>query len=635
MTTLKDLTELVKKDDSIIIQNQERSNAHLESLDKNFSKFFDQQERARLDDLEDRLDRKRDVRASKVASVGAVVAKGGGAGFGAGVGVGASLKALGALLLSPKGMAIAAAALFGKSALRLGKESFSALRNALDDRAKTNRGLLRFEAEELKQYEKARKVQLEADRLKAANLARDTKRQARQLIREANQDARLKDEARLKSAEADAARIKAKALKIEIANSKNTIKALTNIKRLGGTGQIREALEGFRSTIDTSVTRPGSLSTLSTPTIDMVAPTIDTTAPSAYKGVSRAPTVVTTSPTKMVAPDVGSMTSYQQLQGYADADINKAGYRRITNVKTGAASYIPINGGNFVRLDVVLADVKNPAPAPKSPTNNTSGQRGNKSVRVAGAFLSPVEAAIQETAELAAKSRYAAVAKTGGTIAKVMGSVGFNAALFAILPSAAADGTISGQIQSTYNGMISAITSGNGKAKDVLTGQELTADQWKEKLKQQIQYHPHFFQDGEGASMKMIANLPGAEFVDFKSRVRIHNLGVQAANVTPAQMSAAERSQSSLGLEPFIARVNGVTVRTTPDFAGNRRKLAAIEAFREQEEMYSGQFGGNSGLSINPTTIQNNNNSSTNVNPLVLDDTPQVGDTFDGGLTLR
>lgn len=606
MTTLKDLTELVKKDDELIIKNQERANTHLESLDKNFSKFFDQQERARLDQLEDRLESKR-VRTSATRAAGAgasAAVAGGGLGFGSGVG-------LGALLTSPKMLAFAAAALFGRAALKLGKESFNGLRNALDDRAKTNRGLLRFEADELRRLEQARKVELEADKLAQAKLAREKNLEAKRLIRQADQDARLKQEARLAAAESDAARIKAAALKQEIAVSKQKIKALTNVRRLGSISDLRSAIGSYGGvTSDPSIDRgPGSR--LTTPTVGAFnSGMIDT---SSY---SRPPTVYTDSPSKLVAPDTATGTAYEQLKRFSDAEVGAAGYRRVVNLTTGSFSYIPNEGGSFVRLTQVLADVQ--APQNRTQVTNRNFSSG---MRIGSAVLNPIEAAIQETAELAAKSKYAGVAKTGGTIARVMGSSLFNAAMFAILPSTAADGTISGFIQQTYNGMISSILSGNGKFKDPYSGKVLTTDQWRGKLKELVSYHPQFFQHGEGASMKMIANLPAAEFVDFKSRVRI----AAQPNQTSAQIATAEGWKAE-GARYAAGFAN-------PDYKANRQRVAAIEAFRAQEDAF-GSNGGQSVVAVSPNVVQNNN-SQTNINPIVIEDTPTVSDTFNGGLTSR
>lgn len=623
MTTLKELTELVKKDDEIIIKNQEKSNDHLESLDKNFSKFFDQQERARLDDLEDRLERKRAIKPTARGAGGAAAA--GGLGFGTGVGVGAALKQLLSLLTSPKALALAAAALFGKGALRLGKESFNSLRNALDDRAKTNRGLLRFEAEELKRYEQARKVQLEADRIKAMNLANEKKRQAKELIRNAENDQRLKDEARVRAAEAEAERIKARVLKQQIQASTETIRVLKNTKRLGTTKQLSDTLDEIRATIDTSIDIQKTPTRVSAPTVETISNAIGDTARAPTVG----PTVYTdTTPSKMTAPDGGQLTTYQQLKAFSDAELGAAGYRRVTNLKTGTFSYIPIEGGNFQKLTQVLADVKRPpVSTPNGFGGSTADKVGTGTLRVGSAVLSPIEAAIQESAELAAKSRYSAVAKTGASIAKVMGSTAFNAAMFAILPTTAADGTISGMIEQTYNGMIRAIISSNMRSKDPLTGQELTAEQWQAKLKDMVKLHPSFFQNGEGAAMKMIANLPSSEFVDFKSRVRMYNIQQKTANVSPAEIAAAER-QSMEGYTAFTAvGPGGVTMRTAPDFAANRERRARIEAFRTQEE----SFAGMTGMSQAPIVIDTSSKTSNEIvnNNAIIDIDPVIDDHFD------
>ena len=644
MTTLRDLTELVKKDDEIIIKNQEQSNEHLENIDKNFSKFFDLQERQRLDDLEDRLERKRAIKpAAGRGASGKAAAAASGLGFGTGLGVGASLKALASLLTKPGVLLAATTALFGRTAIRGTKEAYSALRNALSDRAMTNRGILRFEAEELKRYEQARKVQLEAERIKALNLANEKKRLAKDLIRNAENDQKLKDQARIAAAESEAEKMKAKLLKQQIESSTQTIRDLKNAKRIASNQTLSDTVDMYRATVDTSVE-------LKQPTrvAPQVVDSIGNAIGEATNAPSRGPAVDSTSPSKIVAGDTPTTSAYQQLKAFSDADLGAAGYRRVQNLTTGSFAYTPIDGGNFVKLDQVLADIKattlkgaratnrpdrSPSrPSPLSSADITPGGRVSMTtIRGISAAISPVEAAIQETAELAARSRYGAVAKTGATIAKVMGSVGFNAALFAIMPTMAADGTISGSIQETYNNMIRAILSPNMRAKDPNTGQELSAEQWQNKLKDQVKLHPSFFKDEQGATMKMIANLPTKEFVDFKSRVRMYDIKQRTANLTPTQIANAE-SQVMAGYGAFTANVGGVYQSTLPNFAENRRmayeRAERQEAFRAQEQMFG--MGGGSTQAIgqvgDQNTIITNNNSGVVVEQEI--DARNVSDTF-------
>ena len=67
MTSITELAERIKIDNSILIHGQEDANKSLESIDRNFTKFFSIQERNRLDNLESKLDanRKRPVRAGR------------------------------------------------------------------------------------------------------------------------------------------------------------------------------------------------------------------------------------------------------------------------------------------------------------------------------------------------------------------------------------------------------------------------------------------------------------------------------------------------------------------------------------------------------------------------------------------
>ena len=59
MTSITDLAERIKIDNNAIISNQEQSNKSLDSIDKNFHRFFSIQERNSLDRLEDKREASR------------------------------------------------------------------------------------------------------------------------------------------------------------------------------------------------------------------------------------------------------------------------------------------------------------------------------------------------------------------------------------------------------------------------------------------------------------------------------------------------------------------------------------------------------------------------------------------------
>ena len=173
MTSITELAERIKIDNSILIHGQEDANKSLESIDRNFTRFFSIQERNRLDNLESKLDanRKRPVRAGRgFAATAAAVANP----FN-------WLKALtpGNIL---KGVLAATGALLIKPALKGLGLAARGLQNQLDAAAKTQRGLNNFTAEDLrvKEQAKAKAAKLEEQRLKAVE--KDLQQQRKQAI---------------------------------------------------------------------------------------------------------------------------------------------------------------------------------------------------------------------------------------------------------------------------------------------------------------------------------------------------------------------------------------------------------------------------------------------------------------------
>lgn len=141
MSTLKQVAELIKKDDDIIISNQEKQTDQLSTLNKNFNKFLLDYERKRGDRLEDERERnrRRPGVAGRTVAAGAAAA---GSGDGFGIGLGTVLKGL------ALGGAVAAA---------------KKLANVISERVKTHRGLQLLEQKELKQ--KTAEAEKEAKRL--------------------------------------------------------------------------------------------------------------------------------------------------------------------------------------------------------------------------------------------------------------------------------------------------------------------------------------------------------------------------------------------------------------------------------------------------------------------------------------
>jgi hypothetical protein len=80
---------------------------------------------------------------------------------------------------------------------------------------------------------------------------------------------------------------------------------------------------------------------------------------------------------------------------------------------------------------------------------------------VAGAYFDPIGSAVQEGLEYGARSTKGTASRILGGAARIFGSVGFNAALLSVMPSALADGSISGPFQRLYENMIAALIEGD------------------------------------------------------------------------------------------------------------------------------------------------------------------------------
>lgn len=84
MATLTELQDLIQTNDEEIIDNQEEANRSLESIDRNIMEFLNMQKRRRLDDLEDRREKK--SRLGLGAGLGLAGAAGLGLGIAGGIG---------------------------------------------------------------------------------------------------------------------------------------------------------------------------------------------------------------------------------------------------------------------------------------------------------------------------------------------------------------------------------------------------------------------------------------------------------------------------------------------------------------------------------------------------------------------
>jgi hypothetical protein len=187
MTSLIEVAKLVRQGN----ETSEESNKHLQSLDNSFNKFFKVQEQDRLDRLEDRLDAARTRRVTatgtgRAAGTGAL-----GAAAGAATGLMGNLKDFLLFLANPLGwVKLLAKATFGLGAAVVGA-SYKALRNVVDDRLKTQRGLLRIEAKQLKDAQVAEKKAIQTKLTAQQQATNEAKRAMKEQIRAAEKQFKI------------------------------------------------------------------------------------------------------------------------------------------------------------------------------------------------------------------------------------------------------------------------------------------------------------------------------------------------------------------------------------------------------------------------------------------------------------
>lgn len=204
MPSLKEVAQIIREDNDVIINNQDKQTESLDGINKNFDKFFTLQERDKLDRFERRKeeDRKR-PRGAGAARTGAM------AGIAAGAGLLFNPAALLKAMLNPKILLGIVGVLAIKPAFAALRLAAQGLTNLIDDAAKTQRGLNRFNAKELENKEKAaaKAAKAEEARLKTEEkLATQRARQAQaEMVK-----ARAEEQRQIKAKAADAeARAKA------------------------------------------------------------------------------------------------------------------------------------------------------------------------------------------------------------------------------------------------------------------------------------------------------------------------------------------------------------------------------------------------------------------------------------------
>jgi len=213
MPSLKEVAQIIRDDNDVIINNQDKQTESLDGINKNFDRFFTLQERDKLDRFERRKeeDRKR-PRGVGAARTGAM------AGIAAGAGLLFNPAALLKAMLNPKILLGIVGVLTIKPAFAALRLAAQGLTNLIDDAAKTQRGLNRFNAKELENKEKAaaKAAKAEEARLKTeeklatarareaqAEMVKARAEEQRQIKAQAEAEARAKASAIARQAEID------------------------------------------------------------------------------------------------------------------------------------------------------------------------------------------------------------------------------------------------------------------------------------------------------------------------------------------------------------------------------------------------------------------------------------------------
>ena len=396
MTSITELAERIKIDNSILIHGQEDANKSLESIDRNFTRFFSIQERNRLDNLESKLDanRKRPVRAGRgFAATAAAVANP----FN-------WLKALtpGNIV---KGVLTAAGVLLIKPALRGLAIGARGLQNQLDAAAKTQRGLNNFAAEDLrvKEQAKVKAAKLEEQKLKAEQKALEKQRKQaiideKARVQQANlaeenfkaQALQAAEEARIKRLEIEARLDKTKTARTEAGIAKKqaieNAKILKNVKGMSKFNQEPILRNMAASLEDVPVVRTGP-SKLDIP----VVPSQAFQAPNTIKR----PFTATIS---NAAPSASQAAAIKLVSPTMAEDLAKAGFEAV-DMGNGGVRFRAVGPNNtFVAAEKVLAEVEKVKAAG---VRSTSTRRAvNTTLKVGGGGLLAVDAALAMAAEV-------------------------------------------------------------------------------------------------------------------------------------------------------------------------------------------------------------------------------------------
>lgn len=582
--TLKEIGELIQENDKKILEGQKTGNESLGRIDNNLKAFLQDMKNRRGDELEAERERNKLLKGFGSAKEKPDTLAGGLAET--------SKKEAKNVLDSLKEFALIAAAFAALRGLVAGglavaltalSESAKALKNVFDDRVKTQRGIQRAEAEELRRKSKDQRL---AERAEAERLKRQEERlrsesaEAHKRQKLAEKEAKaMNRQGRVQEAQ-DKIRVAEAAEKEKIAKANAATSA--EVKRFEA--KQREA-DLKKIEMEAKATK------------NLQDKKVQAKALAEMRGV--AAYTINESETKSAAPTEPTVKKPKTKISEISADVLKEleakGYSVVNN-KTGAQ--LKDASGKFVSVEDALKNI--PAKKPGGISAGDMGRVGADTGLRGLNLLDPIgqaEEAARVTASIASRSSTttgANVARVAGTTARVLGSGPLLAAQLALMPSDLADGTRTGFGAKTYNDMILMMREGGpSKIEDI----KLLHNNLK-------QLEPRVIDE---LGLKDVANMTGKQLEE--AAVVLHDQ-FKADNITRTKSYAGARAAGYAGRGRFASSgadlQSGVIPYTPPPKSSEMKQLEEEVANMKAAEAASNNVVFGSTYNGGSTTVQNN-----------------------------
>lgn len=581
--TLKEIGELIQENDKKILEGQKTGNESLGRIDNNLKAFLQDMKNRRGDELEAERERNKLLKGFGSAKEKPDTLAGGLAET--------SKKEAKNVLDSLKDFALIAAAFAALRGLVAGglavaltalSASAKALKNVFDDRVKTQRGIQRAEAEELRRKSKDQRLveRAEAERLKRQEeRLRSESAEAHKRQKLAEKEAKaMNRQGRVQEAQ-DKIRVAEAAEKEKIAKAN----AATNAEVKRFEAKQREA-DLKKIEMEAKATK------------NLQDKKVQAKALAEMRGV--AAYTINESETKSAAPTEPTVKKPKTKISEISADVLKEleakGYSVVNN-KTGAQ--LKDASGKFVSVEDALKNI------PTKPAGISAGDMGRvgADTGLRGLnLLDPIgqaEEAARVTASIASRSSTttgANIARVAGTTARVLGSGPLLAAQLALMPSDLADGTRTGFGAKTYNDMILMMREGGpSKIEDI----KLLHNNLK-------QLEPWVIDE---LGLKDVANMTGKQLEE--AAVVLHDQ-FKADNITRTKSYAGARAAGYAGRGRFASSgadlQSGVIPYTPPPKSSEMKQLEEEVANMKAAEAASNNVVFGSTYNGGSTNIQNN-----------------------------